>query len=53
MADPFHPFRRPIDAVMRRAWEELDALGVLEAFAQVALKRLKNHETIVGDRIHP
>lgn len=45
-----HPLGNLVTAIMIRAWEQIDSPGVLEAFARIALKRLKNHETIVGDR---
>lgn len=48
-----HPLDGLITAIMLRAWEQIDSPGVLEAFARVALKRLKNHNLIVGDRFHP
>lgn len=37
-----------LDGIIVRAWEHLDAPGVLDAFARTALKRLRNHHQLVG-----
>ena len=37
---------------MLKAWQNLDEPGVLEAFANIAILRLKQHDGILGDRPH-
>ncbi|MBF2072932.1 MAG: hypothetical protein IGS50_04105 [Synechococcales cyanobacterium C42_A2020_086] len=47
-----YPFRELADSVMLKAWQNLNEPGVLEAFANVAILRLKQHDGILGDRPH-
>lgn len=42
-------FRRVMDGILERAWEHLEAPGVLSAFATTALARLSEHEPIAGN----
>jgi predicted NACHT family NTPase len=42
-------FKRLTDSIMLSGWEYLDTPGVLEAFAQAALSRLRQHNHMVGD----
>ena len=49
----FHPFEGPTNAIMLQAWTHLDTPGVLEAFVQAALPRLRNYENIFGDSPDP
>lgn len=42
-------FRRVMDGIIERAWDHLDAPGVLPAFAAAALARLGQDEPIAGD----
>ncbi len=48
--DLHYPFRELADSVMLKAWQNLNEPGVLEAFANVAILRLKQHDGILGDR---
>ncbi|NJM99748.1 MAG: hypothetical protein HC800_23735, partial [Phormidesmis sp. RL_2_1] len=50
--DLHYPFRELADSVMLKAWQNLDEPGVLEAFANAAILRLKQHDGILGDRPH-
>ncbi|MGG6268848.1 NACHT domain-containing protein [Leptolyngbya sp. AN03gr2] len=50
--DLHYPFRELADSVMLKAWQNLHEPGVLEAFASVAILRLKQHGGILGDRPH-
>jgi predicted NACHT family NTPase len=50
--DLHYPFRELADSVMLKAWQNLNEPGVLEAFANVAILRLKQHDGILGDRPH-
>ncbi|MDV3352178.1 hypothetical protein QGP82_26110 [Leptothoe sp. LEGE 181152] len=45
-----YPFRQLADSVMLKAWQALNEPGVLEAFASIAILRLKQHDGILGDR---
>lgn len=42
------PFEELVNAIMVKAWENLEWPGVLEAFARAVLSRLKHHEYIVA-----
>lgn len=44
-----YPFGQLSDAIMLKAWEHLDEPEVMQAFARVAVLRLKNHDVIVSD----
>lgn len=44
-----YPFQQLSDSVMLKAWQSCDEPDVLEAFANVAICRLKKHEGILGD----
>ncbi|WP_236142337.1 CHAT domain-containing protein [Nostoc sp. CMAA1605] len=44
-----YPFGELSDAIMLKAWEHLDEPEVMQAFARVAVLRLKNHDVIVDD----
>ena len=46
--DLHYPFRELADSVMLKAWQNWSEPGVLEAFANVAKQRLKQHEGILG-----
>lgn len=50
--DLHYPFRELADSVMLKAWQNLDEPGVLKAFANVAILRLKQHDGILDDRPH-
>lgn len=50
--DLHYPFRELADSVMLKAWQNINEPGVLEAFASVAILRLKQHDGILGDRPH-
>lgn len=45
-----YPFSELADSVMLKAWQNLDEPGVLEAFSNIAILRLKQHNGILGDR---
>jgi predicted NACHT family NTPase len=47
-----YPFEQLADSVMLKAWQNFDEPGVLEAFASVAILRLKQDDGILGDRPH-
>jgi len=51
--DLHYPFRELADSVILKAWQNLDEPGVLEAFANVAILRLKQDDGILGDRPYP
>ncbi len=42
-----YAFRGLVDAIMLQGWNNLEAPGVLNAFAQASLSRLRHHEDIV------
>lgn len=44
-----YPFQQLSDSVMLKAWQSCDEPDVLEAFANVAICRLKKHDGILGD----
>ncbi|NJR62559.1 MAG: hypothetical protein HC769_29425 [Cyanobacteria bacterium CRU_2_1] len=50
--DLHYPFRELADSVMLKAWQNFNEPGVLEAFASVAILKLKQHDGILGDRPH-
>jgi predicted NACHT family NTPase len=41
------PFDELMDAIMLQGWEHVESPGVIEAFAEAALTRLKHHDQIV------
>ncbi|HAX76397.1 MAG TPA: hypothetical protein DCY88_11290 [Cyanobacteria bacterium UBA11372] len=45
-----YPFIQLADSVMMKAWQNLEEPGVLEAFANIAMFKLKRHEGILSDR---
>ncbi len=47
--DLHYPFRELADSVMLKAWQNLDKPDVLEAFANIAILRLKQHDGILSD----
>ncbi|MEH2206824.1 MAG: hypothetical protein V7K53_22570 [Nostoc sp.] len=47
--DLHYSFEHLSDAIMLKAWEHLNQPEVMQAFAKVALLRLKNHDVIVYD----
>lgn len=44
-----HQFAEVADNIMLRAWAQLDEPSVLDAFVQVALKRILRHDVIAGN----
>lgn len=50
--DLHYPFDELADSVMLKAWQNIDEPGVLESFANVAVLRLKQHDSILGDHPH-
>ena len=47
--DLYYPFGQFSDAIMLKAWDNLNEPEVMQAFARVAFLRLKNHDVIVYD----
>ncbi|GAB4383194.1 MAG: hypothetical protein Kow00121_44680 [Elainellaceae cyanobacterium] len=47
-----YPFDKLADSVMLKAWQNLNEPAVLEAFSNIAILRLKQHDSILGDRPH-
>ena len=45
-----HPYEHAMDSIMVKAWDHLDAPGVVEAFARAALARLIERPEIVRHR---
>lgn len=43
-------FEQLPDNILRYAWANIETPGVLELFAKIALRRIKSHEEIIGDR---
>ncbi len=50
--DLHYPFDQLADSVMLKAWQNFDEIGVFEAFAEVAVLRLKQYDGILGDRLY-
>jgi predicted NACHT family NTPase len=50
--DLHYPFDQLADSVMLKAWQNFDEIGVFEAFAEVAVLRLKQYDRILGDRLY-
>jgi predicted NACHT family NTPase len=48
-----YSLERLTDAIMLRAWENLEVPGVAEAFAEAALSRLKQHDAIIEGKLDP
>jgi predicted NACHT family NTPase len=45
-----YPFRDLADSVMLKGWQNLDEPGVIEAFANIAMIKLRQGEGILGDK---
>lgn len=45
-----YPFQDLSDSVMLKAWENCDQPAVLNAFANIAITRLKNHDGLLGSQ---
>jgi len=45
------PFRKLMDSITLKAWDNIEIPGVTEAFAEAALSRLKHYDDVVGDHI--
>ena len=43
-------FEQLPDNILRYAWANLEAPGVLALFAKIVLRRIRSHEDIIGDR---
>jgi len=52
-ATQHHDFGRLVDTILQRAWGILDAAGVADGFARVALARLHDNSPIVRDVAEP
>ncbi|NSW84362.1 MAG: hypothetical protein HPY90_14060 [Syntrophothermus sp.] len=46
-----YSLERLMDAIMLRAWENLEVPGVAEAFAEAALSRLKQHDAVIEGKL--
>jgi predicted NACHT family NTPase len=51
--DLHYPFINLVDSIMLKAWQNFDEPCVTEAFANVAILKLKRDEEIIGDRPSP
>ena len=43
-------FHKIANEIMQKAWDHLDAPGILEPFAMAAFFRMKRHDNIIGER---